>query len=297
MKPSTKKKAEFLAYALYVLILASGFLYYRFPSEALGQYLQKNLQRISPAYILTFESIDPCFPPGISLHQARLVSTSDPRTIPFAAENAIIRPRIGALLRGRPEYGFRLIAYGGRVEGKLKPRKGERGFTASLEFTDLRMDEYTCLLKLSGRSIKGRLTGNATYSRTYGSLGYGRGQANLALEEGSIGLSEPILGMNTLDFSKLLLGFSLEKDVIRLSHAELLGGVIRATLSGNINLATDLLQSRVDLRGTLVAAGNVRNNRGNLQGAIATIGKRSKRVRLRFVISGTLRKPRFRITG
>ncbi len=296
MKLKTKN-IELLAYVFYGLLLAAGFLYYRFPSEAFGKYLQRKAQGIFPACLISFESIAPCFPPGFTFQRFRVASRGRPDMIPFSAERVVVKPRLGALFQGRLDLSFRISAYQGLMEGTLVSQGEEDGLAMLLEVKDIHIDDHAYLSTLTGRTINGRLAGTISYTGPYVSPMEGRGLAKLEISDGSIGLSEPILGMDTIEFSKTILEFALKKRVIDLIHADLIGQKIRAIMSGSINLVEDFFQSRISLKGTIEPLVDVRRGRLGLPGTVAPLRRRGKDVRLDFVISGTLRKPRFRITG
>ena len=272
-----------------------GLLYYRFPSDSLKGYLLATADRLIPRHIVSFNEIGLTFPPGLKLMQPGLSLRETPDARLFTADSLLIRPMIGSFIKGKNEYYFACQANSGDVTGCIDFVKNsiDSPISTSIQLKDIHIDDYATF-PMIGRDIRGVLCGKITYSGQYQSLIYGAGEADLLITGGHVELLEPIANFDSIDFNDLRIKMILEKQKINLTGVELRGELIQGTLSGSINLKTDLSRSILDLKGTLEPlAGIAKGNTGAMT-ILSFLKKRMNKGKLSFVISGTLGEPAFR---
>lgn len=298
MKRLISKNKKYLGYILYAILLMIVLLYYRFPSDAFCEYLEATAEKVAPPLLLSVENVQPSLSLGLRFLGTELSLKKDPHISLFNAESLLIRPEIWSLLKGEFEFCFDCLAYSGDVKGCV--HLGEHGikgpFSTSIELQDLRIDDHAHLSSLIGRDVKGVLDGTITYRGQGNLLIAGTGEADLRISEGQIELLEPILGGEPIDFDELRIKMVIKNRRIDLRDVELMGRALQATLSGSIRLKTELLESNLNIRGTIEPlAGFFESVKGSsYTNTLRFLRQRLKKGKLSFIIHGTLNNPGFR---
>ena len=293
------KHKKCLGYILYGILLMIVLLYYRFPSDALGDYLQSTADEINPRYHVLVGKVRPSFPFGVKFLKARVSFRENPGTSLFMAESLLIRPGLWSFLKGESKYRFDCLAYGGDIKGSVNfsdngGEASERPFTTSMELRDLRINDYEYLFTLIGRNVKGILGGIVKYSGQSNLLINGTGEANLRISDGSVELLQPIFSLESVSFDDLWIKMILDKTKIKLTHVELKGREIKGTLSGTIGLKQDFSRSRLALRGSIEPLEGFFKGENGAPRIMKLFKRRLRKGKLSFVIRGTPADPKIR---
>jgi len=279
------KNKKWLGYILFTILLTTGFLYYRFPSDAFRNYFQATAERINSQYLLSIGNVSPTFPPGFSLRKTILSLKINPDAGLFMADSIVIRPEIWSFLKGRSGYRFNCLAYGGGLKGRVhfSGNSINSPFSASVNFKDIRLDNYATVSSITGSDIKGIIGGTIEYSGQYDSLINGTGEANLTIADGRVELLQPILSYDAIKFDTIWMKMALKNQKIDVTHVELKGQEVKGTLSGTIILKKEILKSSLSLRGIIeFLAGPLKGSKG------------AGNNKLNFIVNGTFISPRFR---
>jgi len=293
MRQFISKNKKWFGYILYCLILTVGLLHYRFPSDAIEDYLQATVDRVNPRFVLSVDNISPSFTFGLKFLKTKLSFQANPDNILFRADSILIRPTIWSFLQGKFKYCFKCLAYDGVLKGCVNFQKNsiEAPFTALIELKDISIGDYDNLPGMIGRHIKGVLDGTIIYSGQYNVLIDGIGEADLRISNGLVELIRPILNFESIDFNELWIKMILKKQKISLTHVELKGRDIHGTLSGIVSLKKEFLKSSLDLRGTIEPFADFFKGLMGTRDSIKFFKQRIKRGRLSFIIQGTLEEP------
>jgi len=292
------KNGKWPAYLLYVVLLTTGLLYYRFPSDTIRACLVSEVARAHPSMILSLKTIRPGFPPGIDLIDAGISLRETPQKHLLKAGNIFIAPAVWSFLSGAPQYRFDARAYNGDIEGhvRFESRGAKASFTTSLTLKGIHIGLHPYLPSLVGRDVSGVLEGDIQYTGQRNRLMEGAGQGTIVISDGKVELLQPVLGLDAIDFDRLSMKMALKDRKIDLTRAEVAGRTIKGELSGTITLKPDLSRSMLDLKGTMEPLGGLL---GNLKGNAATLTflrQGLKKLNRSFVIQGTFRNPVFRFT-
>ena len=292
-----RKNKKLLAYILYGILLTIGLLYYRFPSEAIEDYLQARAERADPRLRFTVVKVSPTLTLGLKFLTPTLSLRANPGKTLFKADNLSVRPVIWTLFREQKKYCFESKAYQGVLEGCIDVSKNssKTPILTSVTVTDLRMTEDSPFKSLIGRNLVGDLNGAMSYKGPTTSLMNGDGQANLRLSNGRIDLLEPILSLKAIDFNEVLVKAVLRNRKINVSNMEIKARNMQGSLSGIISLKKDLFKSSLDMKGTIEPSDDFFKSLTGAADAMKLFRKRLKRGKIRFVIRGTLAEPRFRL--
>ena len=287
------KHKKWVGYSLYGILLTMAILVYRFPSDALRDYLEAAFVRIHPRMVLSFGKVSLSFPLGIKFLESRLTLKEEKETILFRADSTSVNPHLWSFLKGESNYQFNCQAYGGTLKGHVHFSKNRLGtpFNTSLTLKNIRVDKDTFFPNIIDGHLEGILEGNITYSARENQLGEGTGEANLILSDGSTDLLQSILSLESVDFKKLLINMALKKKILDLSNTELRGASMNGTVSGFISLKEEFLKSRLNLRATVEPFADLVRNLEKEGDSLQEFKQRLKRGKLSFLIRGTMGNP------
>lgn len=290
------KNKKWVAYVLFGILVAAGLLFYRFPSEAIRDYLEAKVDRINPQWALSIEQVSPSVTLGLKLLKAQLYRQASPERFLLRADALSLRLSLWSLLKGELKFCFDGFAYDGVLEGCTSFEKTDLAspFTTSLTLKDVRVGEEGSVRGLLGRNIKGILRGTITYRGRSDRLIGGTGEADLNLTDGQLELLQPILTMNAIDFNTVSIKMILKNRRVNLSRVELKGRNMRGTVSGIVSLRREIMNSRLDLRGTIEPFADFFKSLAGTRDTVKLFRQRLKRGTLSFTVRGTLKEPRIK---
>jgi len=292
------KKKKWFGYIFYFLIVTAGFLYLRFPSDVIKDYVMSTANRPNIPVVLSMNRVTPWPTLGLKVEDAEVSLNGTPAHTLFKADSLIVRPEIWSFIKGDQKYSFTCRAYGGHAKGYVQFLKRDMTppFHAEMELQDVQIGGHAYLEELAGRRIQGRLTGNLYYSGKTDNLVSGDGGANLRLVDGAIELLLPLLELDSIAFNQIVIDAVLKKKMITVARCELSGPQLKGNLSGDISVRDQFEKSSLDLRGELEPFAAFFTGAEGSSGAMNILKKRLKRGTLSFIIRGTLREPKIRFT-
>lgn len=298
MTKTILKNGKWLGYLMYAVVLTTGLLYYRFPSDILKAYLVSEAAGANPPMVLSLETLRPGWPPGVDLIGVGISLRETPQQDLLRAESISIAPAAWSFLSGAPRYHVDAHAYNGDIVGhvRFEGNAADAPFSTSLRLKGLHMGLHPYVLALLGRDISGVLNGDIHYAGQQARLMEGSGQGTIIISHGRVTLLQPILGLHAIDFDRVSVKMALKDRKLSLTHVELDGQTIKGELSGAITLNADISRSRLDLKGTIEPLSGLV---GNMQGdaaALSFLRQGLKKLSRSFVIQGTFQKPMFRFT-
>ena len=298
MKSFISKNKQWFGYLLFALILTVALLYYRFPSDALLDYLETTAERVNPRLVLSVDYVEVGFPIGLKFGETEVALKDVPNGVILRADSLLLKPKIGSLLRGKPDFSFHCLAYEGDISGCVYFNKDlTRGsIDTEIELKDIRLGDHGYLSHLIGRHVEGTLGGTVSYKGQYNVLTDGSGEANLNLSQCRLELLEPFLAFESIDFSEIEIEMALKKDKIKVTRLEMKGQELHGTLSGTITLKEEFAKSSLDLRGTIEPFAAFFKSTPGTHDTVELFKQRLKRGTLSFVINGTLGDPRINFT-
>ena len=159
---------KWLFYAVYISITASVFLYVRFPSDAVKNYLRAWVQESRTDIRIEMAQIKPVLPPGLEIRSPSLSYRGDAI---FNADTARLSPRYKTVFREQPRVRFSAAAYGGWVDGDI-------AFTANspvainkidARIEQLKIERLNYFQEKQEDTISGLLNGTIVFSASPGS--------------------------------------------------------------------------------------------------------------------------------
>jgi len=242
------KTKKWIVYTIYGAVITTAFLYLLFPSDSAGRYIRSVVAGSNLNVALSFDSVSPCFPPGIRLHNLSVGFRSKPGST-LKADVAKMRPALLNLLSGKLALLLNANAYEGHIKADIDftnrfSCKGPVRVNARLDKISIGKCAY--IKAISGRQMDGKLGGTLSYN---GSLG--TGSARFTLLDGNIQLLGDIFGLKELDFDKIEVDMTLKNRALKITGLDITGKHLSGSFTGNIFLDRDIMQSRLAIKGDL----------------------------------------------
>ena len=291
------RKRALVLYGLYSLVAVTALLYYKFPSDSIRDYIESAVQsRISPM-VLRVGSVDLDLPPGLVFKDLRLSLRDRPEKIFFSAGDLRVRPEAGQLIRGIPAAAIQCSVQGGSFSGsvRLTERRLQGTVAADVELNGIRLEDNAALQEVLGRGIEGVVEGTMTFRGTAADPLGGAGEIRFVARDGSVEIMQPFLGLDFLEFTKVVLNGDLRDRRFLLTSGDIEGPDYRGSLTGTVIPADGLVDSRLNLQGWVEPFPTFFARRG-ASSAFNFVRQRLRQGKLNFSIRGTLEKPVFNLS-
>jgi type II secretion system protein N len=290
---SVVKNKKWLGYTLYVVLVTLALLYYLFPAQAVEEFVDDSVSRINPAFGFKAGKIGPWIPAGLRIITGQIQLNDSTSPAVFKASSIYIGPRILQLIKGKKSFDMSGTAYKGDMNGSFHSKdKDGNVFESELTFNGFDLADYEFLADKFDHRIIGNVGGDITYSND--SAG-GNGKANLRLTDGQLQFQAPIFGISSVDLQNIDMELELHNRQITLVKAELAGSEVKASVTGSIQLQSDIKLSQLNLKGTLEPLAEFYKNYPEIRELLKSMKKRVKRGQYFFAITGTIGEPRFRL--
>lgn|GEM_PF-373336 len=292
------KNKKWFGYILYCIILTAVLLYYRFPSDALRDYLQIRANNLNTPMSLSIEGIKPWPPFGLRFVQTEISPKDKPHIRLFTADSLLVSPGVWSFFKGKAKYRFECLAYKGDIGGCVYFEKNRitAPFNTEIGLRNIRIGNYGHLKHLIGRHVDGILSGTIYYSGQHKNLMGGTGEANLRVLDGRVELLSPILTLGSIEFNEVKIDMALKGQKINLTRLELEGPQLKSTLSGTISLEKAFAKSTLDLKGEIEPFASFLKGAEDVYNAVRSFKQRLRKGTITFTIRGTLEQPKFKFS-
>ena len=285
-------------YTLYSIILLGVLLYYRFPSDALLDYLEAGAAKFDPRIVLSIDRVNLSLPPGLTFSRAEL-SLKDTSEKPlFRAERFSARPDVWSFFRRKFKCNFEVLAYRGDLKGHVYfKNNGITGpFDSVTELKDIHIGEYKSLQDLIGRRVEGTLSGIISYNGLPHSLVDGTADGNFRLTDVRMENFNlhPLVKLDSIDFKEMEIVMALRGQKIDLSRLKLEGRQFHGNLSGTIRLKKKFSESALELKGEVKPSAEFFQNTEGMTATVKFVKQHMKKGALSFSIYGTLGDPKIK---
>jgi type II secretion system protein N len=298
MKRFILKSGKWFGYVIFTIVATMGFLYLRFPAEAVKTVLISEAAGADPPMLLSLKGVRASFPPGVALTDVGVALKKTPQEDLLRAERISVTPAVWSWVTGTPRYRFDAHAYNGAIEGQvhLGRHAVDAPLDAAVRLRDIQIGLHASLQSLVGRDVSGVMAGELFFEGHRSRLMGGTGEATIVISDGKVALPQPILGLSSIDFDRLSAKVSLKDQRVMVSHVRLEGRAVKGELSGTIILNADVERSRLDLKGTLEPLGGLLGNTAGRASGLSLLSQGLKKLRRSFVIQGTFLDPVFRFS-
>ena len=300
-----KTSFKWLLYCVYASIVATFFLYFLFPSQAVHRYLTYNLNRAYADFNIKIGQIKPTFPPALILNNVKLNYKDKPV---FETPALEVQPTLKTLWKKVKTYSFNCDAYGGTVKGQFT-LEGDRGMIApddnppvmhliagEAQLSEMQIDRFDVLRFIPAEyKVKGAIQGKIVFKNDV-KLQNHTLKVRLKATGAAVKISNPlVLKLGKLDeitSDRIDINFSQNNRLITLTQLSLKGSQLNAKISGQISLQKTLEKSVVNLNGSVqphrIFLADMKNKLANLLPP-----KIFNKNGFAFRIGGTFVKPKF----
>ena len=265
------KTKKWITYTIYGILITAVFLYVRFPSDNAANYIKSMVVAGNPNVVLSFDSANLCFPPGIKLDNVEISFRDKPDLI-LRMDALKMRPAIARLLSGKLSLLLYANAYGGNMRTNINfanrfstdgPVKVNTGFSG------IDLGKCSCLKVATGRRIDGMFSGSLSYNGKWDRITSGTGSARLTLLGGNVQLLRDIFSLGELNFDKMEADITLKNRILKITSLEMTGKQLNGSFSGNIFLNENIMRSRLGIKGNIKIHAMNREISTTLNGTIA----------------------------
>ena len=242
------KTKKWLAYTIYGMLITAAFLYLLFPSDSAGRYIKSIVTGSNQDIVFSFDSVKPCFPPGISLHDLSVSFKNKPGST-IRADVAKVRPALLDFLSGKRILLLNADAYEGHIKadiGFADRFSGKSHVRVNTTLDKINIGKCAYIKAATGRQIDGRLDGTLLYNGSRGT-----GSVRFTLLNGNIQLLKSIFDFDGLAFDKVEAELTLKNRALKIIRLDITGKQLSGSFTGNIFLDMDIMQSRLAIKGDL----------------------------------------------
>ena len=290
------KDKKWLGYFIYVVLVTGFLLYVLFPAATVEEFINNSVRKVNPGLTFNAGRIGPWIPAGLRFFEPRIYAEGKSQSPIFRAESIFAGPKVLKLFQGEQQFQLDGRAYSGKMNGWLKlPGKNKELLAGEISFENFDLAAHEILAKEFKYRITGRAGGNITFKDNQGSDEDISGKAVLRLSQGQLKFQEAIFGIGSVDLQSVELELELNNRQVDLVKAALSGSEIKGSVSGSIQLQKDIMQSSLNLRGTLEPLAEFYKNNPGIRELLKNMKKRVKRGQYSFAITGTLGDPRFKL--
>ncbi len=252
-----KISRSFFGYALVGALMLLVFLYLRFPGNVVREYLKATAAARYPDMFFVLDAVGPALPPGLALENLTFGFRDRPGAA-LHADRLTFSPGWLSLAQGRAAIVTAASLYGGQINGRIEstePFSLQGPFSAVAGVEAIRLEKCLFLQNFLSRQFSGTLAGSFAATGVTGPLKNVSGRLEATVANGSYQLLEAFAGYDRIVFSRIDLKMELRNGALKLSSLTVNGDKLRITLKGNILLADDLQNSRMDLTGSVELQG------------------------------------------
>ncbi len=278
-----------IIYGLYVVMAALFFSYYLFPDDTIKQYLMHKASSVNPVCQITIKRLSPHFPPGLLLNQVNLFYENRPL---FNADEITLFPKWLSLFSASKAVQFEGVAYQGEISGMVSSvvSKSGRYPVLSATFNQLDLMAIPWLQERMMVDIAGTMTGKLRFEQK--TIQERSGSVTAEIANCTIGLDNPLFDLEQLEFDEFNLAAILANSTLQIQQSFFSGYQMDGSLSGSIDLASQLENSR--LKVNIIVKPNrvfLSNLPGMLSSFLSANGLKEKE-ELTIRVTGTIKNPK-----
>ena len=294
------RKRKWGGYGIYCLFLLCALLYYRFPSQALGDYLSSAASAVDTSYTLEIEGIRPALPLGLRFMNTTLSLEGGQQGELIRTDDILLTADIWSSLKGRPRCLFKAEGYDGILKGHIDFESiqltGRINTTAEIEGFDIAALNY--LQEILNRAVEGELGGRLSYEGNRKSFMDGSAKADLRLRNIWIEYLNlnPKLRLEAVDLGDIDIELAMDRKTVKIERLEIKGKAFRGSLSGNIALRAGIGESSISLKGKIKPSSTILEQLSENRDGAKLIKQRMRRGNLPLTIYGTLKEPKINTT-
>lgn len=290
MNISSLKNKKWFWYTAYIILLTVFFLYILFPSGLFTDFIKLEAEKNIPGINVEIDKIRPSVMFGINISGLKISSDENPETAIFNSEKTSISFSVIDLLKGRIKCRFKSAVKGGRISGFFS-KKDKDNIDALIEFKNINLDDKAFIHPVLNQRIEGALKGKVLFSGDPGNPVKGNTELFMELTRGRFKFKKTFFGINDIDVRGLDFSGEISNRKFLIKKLDLTGALMNGTASGSIDLAEDLLASRLNLKAEIEPSSALQHDNPDAGKALQLIENKKKDGKFFLIIGGTIDKP------
>ncbi len=276
--------------ALYVgVVLAATavFLYVRFPSDTVKEFISAKVNQSTPGVEISMDRLSPRLPAGATLENVRFEYE---RQLLLTAEYTKISARPLTLISGKKAFSYLLSTSGGEVKGRailINDAVGP-GVDLKARFNAIQLQEIPAIEAFSGYRVEGILDGIINVN---GSDRNGAAQTAFTVSECAINLAQPLLGLEKLNFQLIEVELAMNGQRVVVKKCNLNGEEVDGRITGSLTVRNPYGQTRLNLSGVLKPQPAFSAKLSKKIPTVLLSGTNIQRKGIPFKITGTIDRP------
>ncbi len=290
IKPSFSMRNLF--YFCYALVLLVVLLYVRFPSDKFKLFWEKQVEHYLQIDKCTIATINYRFPFAVTFENIRFEENANGQKSGIEIAELVLTSKIKGFGK---KFNMGGTVYGGTFYSDLHIQyDGGNFLLENVGVSGVQVENLLESLQLGQRKTKGSMDFKGKYKAPFYKPFEGQGEGNTIVSDGSIQLSQPILGLSDVAFNKLQFHLSQDKKRIKLDAGSLASEQLKASFAGDVILEEIRLDSLLKLSGTMEPSKTLASQDPGMQRYVKRLVRRYNMKTLPFRIGGTIKTPTFR---
>lgn len=282
---------KFSGYLLYTLAVLLFLLWYKFPADALKSRIEKDLNMMTPTLQWVVKEIALLPPFNVQLRNISLTGKEEKKVM-FVVKTMNLRPDLMIWKKtGDIAAKYTLNLLDGTIAGRLGLAKDRNALEYDGTIQAIRIDnkELAFIQQEYQRTIRGTLSGNFSGVRKLKKSTHTL-QGKFIFAKGEIGLQQPVMGMEQLDFDSIETELNFAEGTISLSRGRITSPVFAANFKGRLHTTVPCRLSRIQLTGSF-QPGQKFTDSVDSPSLVRMLKKGAQKVDLPFTVNGLLHKP------
>jgi type II secretion system protein N len=280
-----KKIRTWIAYGIYVLLVATLFLYFLFPADKVKAHIAAQVGHMYPNLRMSIGDASPIFPPGVRLYMVKLDHVADRL---LEAELITITPDLLSLFGSSTTIAFTASTQKGIIDGRAEftGELPDRRLKMDADISGVQLGEFPFIKSLVDYRLEGILTGKVSYNDRRDN----RQSANvqIAIADLQLSLAKSLLGFKDMKFDRVDAQASLNNRRLTISRLKLTGELLDGDLSGTGFIAGRLKESSISLKGEIKPHQQIRPGPGGKNSGKSILGFVSGKGSFPITVSGPL---------
>ena len=285
------KLKKWFTLILFGVVLSGVLLVVRFPGQQIKHFVVQTLERHFPGTECVLEDIAYRFPLTITVGHIRFQQVGRGETV-FELENGVVKPAF--FLPGRAFF-FTAGLYGGKLGCRIRlDWEEERIYFDDLLIQRLNMARLEGLQNRLQRRFTGFFDFTGSCSAQISTRGFEEISGKITLNDGSLGLQQPLFLYTQLDLQRAQATIRLKKNRMLFSEGQFTGNQFKGKLGGTLQVVSPWTGSTFEMTGLLQPKATVLQRDGRTRTMVRRLKKQFGDGALPFVVQGTLGQPDLR---
>ncbi len=291
------KLLKFLGYLLYTIVVVVFLLWYKFPADAFKSRIEKDLNRMTPTLQWVVKEIALLPPFNVQLRNINVIGKEEKKVL-LVVKTMNLRPDLMVWKKtGDIAAKYTLNLLSGTVDGRLGLAKDRSALEYDGAMQDINIDnkELAFIQQEYQRTVRGTLSGNFSGIQKLKKKTHTL-QGKFTFAEGAIGLQQPVMGMEQLNFDSIETELHFAAETISLSQGKITSPIFAAEFKGSLHTAVPCRLSRIQLAGSFQPRSEFTASVDS-PSLVRMLKKEMEKGSLPFTVNGLLQEPGIKFTS